>query len=229
MFIEQRKKNNIPQKKFIADISHELRTPITVIKNYVEILENFGAEDPKLFHESMTAIKIAAENMQNLVESLLFLARADENTHSLQKISVELNEILESVVKLSKNPRVKIIFGEKFHFMGDPEFLKKMFGEFLKNSLLYSKGKVTVEIHAEKNFATVKFIDMGIGISAEDIEKIFDRFYRADKSRTKLDDKKNSPGLGLTIAKWIADRHEIKINVESELGKGSTFELVIEN
>lgn len=217
-----------PQKKFIADISHELRTPITVIKNYVEILENFGADDPELFHESMTAIKIAAENMQNLVESLLFLARADENTHELKKIPVELNELLKSVVELRKNSRVEIFTGEKFYFTGDPEFLKKMFGEILKNSLLYSKEKVIIEIQTTENFATVKFIDKGIGISADDIDKIFDRFYRADKSRTKIDDEKNSPGLGLPIAKWIANQHDIKISVKSELGKGSTFAVEIE-
>ena len=126
------------QKKFIADVSHELRTPITVIKNYVEILENFGADDPALFKESMSAIKIAAENMQNLVESLLFLARADEQTHTLQKIPVEINELLKSVVQGFKNPRIEIFTGENFIFTGDPEFLKKMFGEILKNSLTYS-------------------------------------------------------------------------------------------
>ena len=221
------KENITRQKKFIADISHELRTPITVIKNYVEILENFGADDPVLFKESMSAIKTAAEDMQNLVESLLFLARADENTHTLQKISVEINEIVKSVIENFKNPRVEIFTGEKFIFKGDPEFLKKMFGEILKNSLLYSKEKVTVEIQTEKNFAAVKFIDRGIGISANNIDKIFDRFYRVDKSRTKIDDEKNSPGLGLPIAKWIADQHDIKIKVQSELEKGTTFELEI--
>ena len=97
----------------------------------------------------------------------------------------------------------------------------------MKNSILYSKEKIFVEIHTEENFAAVKFIDKGIGIAADDLEKIFDRFYRADKSRTKIDDEKNSPGLGLAIAKWIADQHDIKINVDSEIGKGSTFELKI--
>ncbi|MBR6012718.1 MAG: HAMP domain-containing histidine kinase [Selenomonadaceae bacterium] len=221
------KENITRQKKFIADVSHELRTPITVIKNYVEILENFGADDPALFKESMSAIKTAAENMQNLVESLLFLARADENTHTLQKVSVEINEILKSVVKNFKNPRVEFVTGEKFNFTGDPEFLKKMFGEILKNSLLYSKEKVIVEILTENNSAVVKFIDRGIGISENEIDRIFDRFYRADKSRTKIDDQKNSPGLGLPIAKWIADQHDIKINVQSRLGEGTTFEFEI--
>lgn len=221
-------KNISHQKKFIADVSHELRTPITVIKNYVEILENFGAEDSELFQESMTAIKIAAENMQNLVDSLLFLARADENAHTLRKISVELNQLINSAVEQTKNSRIEIISAEKFFFEGDPEFLKKMFGEILKNAILYSSDKIFVEILVEDNFAIVKVIDNGIGIAAEDLDKIFDRFYRADKSRTKIDDNRNSPGLGLSIAKWIADSHNIKISVQSELGKGSTFELHIE-
>lgn len=220
-------KNVSRQKKFIADVSHELRTPITVIKNYVEILENFGAEDPELFQESMHAIKIAAENMQNLVDSLLFLARADENAHTLRKISVELNQLIISAVEQIKNSRIEIITGKKFFFSGDPEFLKKMFGEILKNAILYSSEKIFVEIQTAENFATVKIIDNGIGIVAEDLNRIFERFYRADKSRTKIDEDKSSPGLGLSIAKWIADQHNIKISVQSEIGKGSTFELLI--
>lgn len=220
-------KNVSRQKKFIADVSHELRTPITVIKNYVEILESFGAEDPELFQESMHAIKIAAENMQNLVDSLLFLARADENAHTLRKISVELNQLIISAVEQIKNSRIEIISDKKFFFMGDPEFLKKMFGEILKNAILYSSEKIFVEIQTSDDFATVKIIDSGIGIAAEDLDRIFERFYRADKSRTKIDEDKNSPGLGLSIAKWIADQHNIKISVQSELGKGSTFELLI--
>lgn len=228
MLISESKKVS-RQKKFIADVSHELRTPITVIKNYVEILENFGAEDPELFQESMHAIKIAAENMQNLVDSLLFLARADENAHTLRKISVELNQLIISAVEQIKNSRIEIITGKKFFFMGDPEFLKKMFGEILKNAILYSSEKIFVEIQTSEDFAIVKIIDSGIGIAAEDLNRIFERFYRADKSRTKIDEDKNSPGLGLSIAKWIAERHEIKITVQSELGKGTTFELFLRN
>lgn len=213
------------QKRFIADASHEFRTPITVIKSYAEVLENYGAEE-ELREESTAAIKNSAEGMKNLIEKLLFLARADEGNRPIKKIPVELNEILKAAIK--NNPRINFSGGENFEFIGDPEFLKKMFDEFLSNALNYSTEKISVEVRAEKNFASVKIIDRGIGISDEDREKIFDRFFRADKSRTKSDDEKISAGLGLSIAKWIADSHGIKINVQSEIGRGSTFELIFE-
>lgn len=213
------------QKRFIADASHEFRTPITVIKSYAEVLENYGAEE-ELREESTVAIKNSAEGMQNLIEKLLFLARADEENQPIKKIPVELNEILKIAIK--NNSRINFSGGENFEFIGDPEFLKKMFGEFLGNALSYSREKVFVEVKVEKDFASVKIIDKGIGISDEDREKIFDRFFRADKSRTKSDDKKISAGLGLSIAKWIADQHNIKIKVQSELERGSTFELIFE-
>ena len=110
----------------------------------------------------------------------------------------------------------------------DPNFLSEMFGEFLDNAIKYSKEKISVELTKKNNFAFVKFIDRGIGMSPEDTEKIFDRFFRVDKSRTACDDEEeNSAGLGLSKAKLIADMHDIKIDVTSEEGKGSTFELTI--
>lgn len=223
--LERLEKSFTRQKRFIADASHEFRTPITVIKSYAEVLESYGAEE-ELREESTAAIKNSAEGMQNLIEKLLFLARADEGNQPIKKIPVELNEILKSAIK--NNPRINFSSGENFEFIGDPEFLKKMFGEFLSNALNYSQEKIFVELKTEKNFASVKIIDNGIGISDEDREKIFDRFFRADKSRTKFDDEKISAGLGLSIAKWIADSHGIKISVESEIGRGSTFELIFE-
>lgn len=211
------------QKRFIADASHEFRTPITVIRSYAEVLENYG-DDEELRKEATEAIKKSAENMQTLTEKLLFLARADEGNQLLKKIPVELNELLKSVVK--NNSRVKFIGGKNFEFNGDPVFLKKMFGEFLSNALNYSDDEIIVEVQTEKNFAAVKFIDKGIGIAEDDKEKIFDRFFRADLSRTKSEEK-FSVGLGLPIAKWIADKHEIKIDVKSKLGEGTSFELKI--
>ena len=223
--LERLEKSFMRQKRFIADVSHEFRTPITVIKSYAEILESYG-EEKALREESTTAIKNSAAGMQNIIEKLLFLARADEGKQPIKKIPVELNELLKSVIK--NNSRIEFSGGENFEFIGDPDFLKKMFGEFLSNAMTYSTEKIFVKVESEKNFASVKIIDSGIGISAEDVEQIFDRFFRADKSRTKSDDEKISAGLGLSIAKWIADKHKIKIRVQSEIGRGSTFELIFE-
>ena len=165
---------------WIVNMSHELRTPLTIIRGYADLLENFGAEDAALIEESAKAIKKSSQNMQNLIEKLLFLARADKNKLPMKKVSVELNELLKIVVEVYNNPRLEFIHGEDLFFVGDKDLLSKMFCEFIDNALKFSKEKVLVEV--EKS--AVKIIDNGIGIALEDREKIFDRFYRAEKSRT---------------------------------------------
>ena len=205
----------------VANMSHELRTPLTIIRGYADVLENFG-EDLELVAEATEAIKKSAQNMQDLVESVLFLARADQNNLPLKKIPVEVNELLKSVVERYNNPRLEFLPGETLNIEGDKFFLERMFREIIDNALTFSDAKVFVKVEN----SCVKFIDSGIGIAAEDVEKIFDRFFKIDKSRTSNMDEKNSAGLGLSIAKWIADNHGIKIEVKSELGKGTTVELI---
>lgn len=216
------------QKQFVADVSHELRTPVTIIDGYAEILEKFGTRDKELFQESATAIKVESENMKSLLESLLFLTRADQGEQPLNKVDADVEEILQDVIQGAKSPRVKFFSDGAFTMNGDITALKKMFAAILDNAIKYSEDEVIVELKILDNGATVNFIDKGIGISPEDKKKVFDRFFRADKVRTKSDDDK-SVGLGLSIAKWIADSHGIKIEIESELGKGTTVELRIKN
>ncbi len=217
------------QQRFVNDVSHELRTPLTIIRGYVEILERYGMEDPSLFQEAVASIKTSAQNMQRLVESLLFLARAEQGRQPLKKIPVKLDDLLKSFVEVYPSPRVKISELMPCKISGDAEFLKKMFAAFLDNAIRYSPPDTDVEVSLTTcdNHAALKFIDKGIGISEEDRAKIFDHFYRTDKSRTKLDDGETSVGLGLSIAKWIADRHDITIDVASTLGEGTTFTLTI--
>ena len=207
--------------EMIANMSHELRTPLTIIRGYADILENFG-EDLELVAEATAAIKTSAENMQDLVEKILFLARADQNNLPLKKLPVEVNELLKSVIESYKNPRLEFLPGESFEIVGDKSFLEKMFQELIDNALKFSEEKVLIKIEKP----CIKIIDSGIGIAQENILKIFDRFFKIDKSRTSNMDEKNSAGLGLSIAKWIADNHGIKIEVKSELGKGTTVELI---
>ena len=215
------------QQRFVNDVSHELRTPLTIIRGYVDLLESYGATDPELFREAITSIKNSAQNMQNLVESLLFLARADQGRQPLTKVPVDLDELLKKFVEDYRSPRVKVSKFPPCKILADGEFLKKMFAAFLDNALRYSNGAVKVEMTTTKDAAILKFIDKGIGIAKEDSEKIFERFYRTDKARTKISDKESSVGLGLSVAKWIADRHDIKISVKSKPGEGSTFTLTI--
>lgn len=214
------------QQQFIADASHELRTPVTVINGYADILKKFGAQDKELLDESITAIKNESDNLKNFLDSLLFLARVDQGNQPLDKLPIDVEKILREVVNKFNNPRVKFSGNGNFELLGDEFLLKKMFSAILDNALKYSNAEVTVKLETANNAATVHIIDSGIGISDEDKPKIFDRFFRADKSRTKSDEDK-SVGLGLSVAKWIADNHGIAIKVDSEVGKGTDFILEI--
>ena len=217
----------VQQQKFIADASHELRTPVTVIRGYADMLDSYGAEDPELLKESTAEIKKSARNMQYLVESLLFLARADQGTQPLNKMPVDIGEILLETVESFCTPRIEFIDDEPFEISGDAGFLEKMFAAFIDNALNFSTGEVIVRLKNFGDVAEVKIIDSGIGIAPENIARIFDRFFKVDAARTITDEDKISAGLGLSIAKWVADKHGIKIGVESELGGGTSFTLTI--
>ena len=225
--IEVASESLLRQQRFVNDVSHELRTPLTIIRGYVDLLESYGATDPELFKEAVTSIKNSAQNMQNLVEGLLFLARADQGRQPLTKVPVDLDDLLKKFIEAYHSPRVKVSKLPPCKILADGEFLKKMFAAFLDNALRYSNGAVKIELTTTNDAAILKFIDKGIGIAKEDSEKIFDRFYRTDKARTKISDKESSVGLGLSVAKWIADRHDIEISLKSKPGEGSTFTLTI--
>ena len=214
------------QQRLANDVSHELRTPLTIIRGYVDLLETCG-DDPAIFKEAVTSIKTSAQHMQNLVDSLLFLARAEQGDQTLTKVSVDLDELVKRFVEDRGSPRVQITKLAPCKIFGDAEYLKKMFAAFLDNALSYSPPDTPVKISltASDKFATLQFVDKGIGIAKEDCGKIFDSFYRTDKARTKVDG--NSVGLGLSVAKWIADHHDIEIGVKSKPGEGSTFTLKI--
>ena len=216
------------QQRFVNDISHELRTPLTVICGWTDILERYGAQDPELFREAVTSIKSSAQNMQRLVDSLLFLARAEQGNQPLNKVPLALDELLKKFVEDYNSPRLQVTQLTPCKISGDGEFLKKMLSAFIDNALRYSPPptKVKLELTTSPMFATLKIIDCGIGIEKDDCSKIFDRFYRTDKARTKIGDD-SSVGLGLTVAKWIADRHNITIAVKSKPHEGSTFTLRI--
>lgn len=223
--LDRLEKSFAQQQRFIADASHELRTPITVIRGYADMLEKYGADDKEILEEATAEIKKSAQNMQYLVENLLFLARADAGTQPLKKSPVEINELLKITVESFKNLRVKFVGDKTFETTGDAEFLKKMFAAFIDNALIYSQEKVLVRLKNSGTCAVVEISDKGIGIALENIDKIFDRFFRGDRSRVKSDEDKISAGLGLSIAKWIADNHGVKIEVASTPGKGTTFKL----
>lgn len=206
-------------QRLIADAAHELRTPITTIRGHVELLEKYGAEDAAIFAESTAAIKDAALNLQHLVDDLIFLARVDSGVQIPTFAQVDMAEILKGALDTFRSPRVKLFCISNFRVTGDANLLKKMFAAIIDNALTYSGGQVTVRL---KNPA-VEIADCGVGISKENLGKIFNCFFKVNYSRTKRGG--TSAGLGLTIAKTIAELHRAKITVESELGRGTAFKL----
>ena len=219
------------QQKFVSDASHELRTPATVILGYIEMLERYGADDKALLDESVDAIRSEAHNMQSLLENLLFIARTDQNRQKLNKKILDLDDIVGEVMSKMKvaikTHKVELLENTPAKIFGDETMIRQMLRIFLDNAVKYTPegGSIKVNSTNDGEKILLSISDSGIGIAPENQDKIFDRFFRIDKE--SLVSEANGSGLGLSIAKWIADVHGIKISVASELGKGTTFTLEI--
>ncbi len=207
------------QNRFISDASHELRTPISVIQGYANLLSRWGKEDEEVLIESIEAIKDESNNMKKLIESLLFLARGEKNNNVIIKEDFNLKNLIDEIVKESimiddkhniftKNNEYVIINADK-------NLIKEAIRVFVDNSIKYTQEGGNIKINSFKSNKKV-FIsieDNGIGIPKDDLERIFDRFYRVDKSRNK---EINGFGLGLSIAKYIIDTHNGNIKIYSK-------------
>lgn len=219
------------QQQFVSDASHELRTPTAVIKGYVEMLERYGMDDKELVNESIEAISSEAKNMQALLENLLFLSRTDRNTQRLSKKTLDLDDIINDVMSkmktVIKTHEVKLLKNEPAQIYGDETTIKQMIRIFLDNAVKYTPtgGSISVASEVQGKTVSLSISDTGIGIAPENRQKIFDRFFRVGEEDLVIE--ANGSGLGLSIAKWIAENHGISIGVDSELGKGTTFTLTI--
>ena len=223
------------QQRFVSDASHELRTPVTVILGYSDLLSRWGRSDPAILDEGISSIRSEAENMQQLIEKLLFLARADQKRQVLHKESIELSELIADVMKkmelVTKDHHVELLANDDGMIYGDVVTMRQMLRIFLDNSTKYTPkgGHITVSSRrvADGKFMQVDLSDDGLGIAPENQQKVFERFYRVDSSRTKAEGGVSGTGLGLSIASWIAEQHAIKISMTSALGKGTTIHLQI--
>ena len=219
------------QQRFVSDASHELRTPATVIRGYSDVLMRWGAKDPDILQESIEAIHSEADNMQQLIEQLLFLARSDQKRQPLKMERLELSEIVEDVFhktrQVTHTHEVKLSNNDKATILADKVTIRQMLRIFIDNAIKYTPEGGTVKIDSVRNGNSIKLsvTDTGIGIAPENQEKIFERFYRVNASHSKQE--VSGTGLGLSIAKWIANQHHIKLEVESELDKGTTIISII--
>ena len=219
------------QQQFVSNASHELRTPVTVIRGYSDVLARWGANDPEIFKESVEAIQSETENMQQLIEQLLFLARSDQNRQPLNMQPLELSELVEDVFhkmqKTTHTHTIKMLRNEEATILADKVTLRQMLRIFLENAVKYTPngGTITVDSAKDGDFIKLSVSDTGIGIAKEHQSKIFDRFFRVNASGSEHN--VSGTGLGLSIAKWVAEQHKCKIELSSELGNGTTISVII--
>lgn len=199
------------QSRFVSDASHELRTPIAVIKGYADMLARWGKSDEKILDESITAIKNESENMNKLVEQLLFLARGDNGRQPVNMTVFSLSDMIREVHTEAEmiDPDHEYILDikENININADVSMMKQTARILCDNAKKYTpKGNtITLRVlHNEEGECCFEVQDTGIGIDEKDIPRIFDRFYRSDPARSR---ETGGTGLGLSIAKWIVERH----------------------
>ncbi len=210
------------QQRLLADVSHELRTPLTAVRGNVDLMERMGEGDPI----SLNSIRIEVDRMTRLVGDLTLLARADAGGLPLHKQQIELDNLLFEVYRqfsvIEKPVDVTVIEVDQICVMGDPDRLKQLFINLIDNAIKYTPdgGKVSISLSKQNEWARFVVADTGLGIPPQDLPHIFDRFYRVDKARART---LGGSGLGLSIAKWVAQAHGGDVQVESEVGAGTTF------
>lgn len=199
------------QSRFVSDASHELRTPIAVIQGYADMLSRWGKGDEKVLEEGISAIQSESAHMKTLIEQLLFLARGDSGRNQLVLEEVDLAQMMQEVMDESQmihpNRRWKLRLGQEMLLVrGDAAMLKQTARILVDNAVRYTSEDDSIALIAQMQDGIPCFAvqDNGMGIKAEDLNHIFDRFYRSDPARARAT---GGTGLGLSIAQWIVERH----------------------
>ncbi len=215
----------LAQRRFLTDVGHEFRTPLTVIRGNVDLMLKMGCDDEK----SLTGIQSEVDRFTRLVGDLLLLAQAESGKMPLSRQPIALDTTVLEVFGQSQvlaKEKIQLRLGEidQVQVCGDEDRLKQVFFNLIGNAIKYSpnNGLVSIGIGKFGNLARVTVSDTGPGIPSEDLPHIFDRFYRGEKSRLRSKDGKGF-GLGLSIAYWIVRNHDGRIEVDSQVGQGTTF------
>jgi len=220
-------------RQFTADASHELRSPLTAIKASVDVIRSHPERIHNADVQKIAAIAQASEQMTDLVEDLLFMARFDNGgDRDRQDLLFSPSELLEDLLEILE-PQIQekqITLRTNFHapkltqanIYGDPQQIRRLFVNLLENAIAYTpqSGEIQVNFAKHEDFLEINITDTGIGIAAQDLDHIFERFWRADRARNR---RSGGSGLGLSIAQAIAHRHGAVINVRSAIGLGSCF------
>lgn len=227
--IEEIKEAENMRKEFSANVSHELKTPLTTISGYAELMKD-GLVKPEDMERFSGTIYKEARRLISMIEDIIKLSRLDENQVELEKKDVDLYELIFQIKadlghKLEKEDVSFHIRGVHTKICGVYQILYEMFFNICENAVKYNhpKGKVVVTIAAMDEKPTIVVEDNGIGIPKDDVERVFERFYRVDKSHSN---QKEGSGLGLSIVKHGAKYHHASIEVESELNQGTKITIV---
>ncbi|HBG45388.1 MAG TPA: PAS domain-containing sensor histidine kinase [Deltaproteobacteria bacterium] len=231
--ITEEKRVETIKKDFVANVSHELRTPLASIKGYSETLLDGGMDDRETLREFLRIIDRHATRMSRLIDDLLTLSRLESHQMTIVSAPVDMKELVHTIIPgFEKQARDKGIaissaIPEKLpKALGDHDRIEQVLVNLLDNAIKYthSGGAVSVSAESDNGSVRIEVKDTGIGIPAADIPRIFERFYRVDKARSR---ELGGTGLGLAIVKHIIQGHNGKLHVESRPGKGSTFSFSI--
>jgi len=219
------------QVQFVSDASHELRTPIAVIKGYADMLDRWGTEDESVLREGIAAIKNETDNMNRLVEQLLFLARGDSGRTQLQLQTVSLTDLMRELYSecemIDKQHTYTLHADGEVSVQADRALLKQAARVLCDNAAKYTPegGEIMLRAGLDGEGAPCLSVeDRGIGISKKDAPSLFNRFFRADKGRQQ---NAKGSGLGLSIAKWIVQQHGGKLDVTSVENVGTRIRITL--
>lgn len=218
------------RKNFVANVSHELRTPITSIKGFTETLLAGAMNEPEVAREFLEIIQKEGDRLQFLVDDLLALSAMERENFSLNHSSINLIEVIDDALRSvsgsveRKQMHIQLNMPAEVRIEGDGGRLMQVMVNLLTNAIMYSKEEktITITVIELKDFVTIEVKDEGIGIAPSELSRLFERFYRVDRARSRAS---GGTGLGLAIVKHLVEAHQGSVVVESTLGKGTTFKV----
>ena len=220
------------RKEFVANVSHELRTPLSVISGFIETLADGAMHDPEKGPEYLATIQRHARQLTNLVNDLLAISRLEGRPDLPHRASVDLAAAARKIADLllpaaqAKSQTLTVEGAPASQVVGEADYLERAISNLVDNAIKYTPegGRIEVFVKTVAESVVLEVVDNGIGIPAEDLPRIFERFYRVDRSRSR---EMGGTGLGLSIVKHVAQVHGGSVELQSTPGKGSTFRLIL--
>ncbi|CAH1386764.1 phosphate regulon sensor histidine kinase PhoR [Candidatus Nitrotoga sp. M5] len=218
------------RRDFVANVSHELRTPLTVVNGFVETLHDMPNLENNMARRALNLMGEQMCRMEQLVDGLLTLSKLEDTLNALQEETVDVARLLRTLLQEGQslsagNHTLQLELASSCALLGNADELRSAFGNLISNAIRYTPhgGEILVSWHEKGDQPVFSVQDSGIGVSPQHIPRLTERFYRVDRSRSR---ETGGTGLGLAIVKHIASRHQARLEIASEEGKGSTFSVI---